>query len=318
MLACAMLLLAASSPPTFLHYASTPGEAARTSGLDDNNMKVVRTNSIENYAVVVLADAEDYRTAALVERFSLGWQVIDYVNACTLAARGIGASDRATLLAGVPASAQTRSDPQGCSAIDLADRGSAADVASIRKQLYSSIPLVWYFVATYGDFAAAYQPKTNPTYYHRAGGVWKKLIGGSSDEGATEAQLHAVGLSDEALCALGRCEFFHSPTGNTGCNVRDVSNDGPGGHFRAFEHACNGKWGRGYELGATGKPTVVCADDSVLDRGGIIDYGMKWYTENIDGATTTKLSCTSRTIGLTCTNGTGHGFFIARGESRMF
>jgi hypothetical protein len=262
--------------------------------------------------------------------------VIDYVNVCTLAARGIGASDRATLLAGVPASAQIRVDPEGCSAIDLADRGSAADVASIRKQLYSSIPLVWYFVATYGDFAAAYQPKANPTYYHRAGGAWNKLIGGNSDESATDAQLHAVGLSDEALCALGRCEFFHSPTGNTGCIVRDVSNDGPGGHLRTFEHVlrcdvigglvplpprthtCNGNWGRGYVLGATGKPTVVCADDSVLGRGGIIDYGMTWYAENFDGSTTTKLSCTSRTSGLTCTNGAGHGFFIARGESRTF
>ena len=340
-LALAVPLLAASTPLPVPNYAATPARAAivaTTPGSPPGSPRLiaVATNVVGDYAVVTVAYPGDSPSMAiLVKHFTFGWQAIDRAGDRELASRGIAASDRATLLSGVATIAVSRQD----GAYDLVDRGPAADIAAIREQVHSASSFWSLYVAVSGDFAVVDQPKTQPLYFRRTAGTWKRLIGGNSDESAPESAFHAVGLSDQTLCALERCRYFHSPTGNTGCVDRELHHDGPGGLigtptyvFRcdvvdglvpspaSAQSSCRSGSARGYELGQSGAPSVVCAGDSVLDRGAVLDYDRSWQELAYGNYAKEKagISCTSRSSGLTCTNESGHGFFIARGESHTF
>jgi hypothetical protein len=59
---------------------------------------------------------------------------------------------------------------------------------------------------------------------------------------------------------------------------------------------------------------VMCAGDPgpflVESKARVLAYGTSWHAGG--------LSCTSRRTGLTCTNRSGHGFFISRERWRLF
>jgi hypothetical protein len=112
---------------------------------------------------------------------------------------------------------------------------------------------------------------------------------------------------------------FRTPTGNIGCGYDKFSGEpahlrcdiGTGLRPRPGRPAgCDLDWGFGYAMGKTGRATVVCAGDTVLDRRApVLRYGQTWRR---DGFT-----CVSRSTGLTCTNLSGRGFFLSRQQSRL-
>ena len=113
---------------------------------------------------------------------------------------------------------------------------------------------------------------------------------------------------------------FRTPSGNIGCAYS--SGLGPGPSLRcdirtglrprpARPRNCDLDWGDSYELGPTGRATVVCHGDTAIDpRSRVLRYGSRWQR----GAFT----CVSKKTGLRCRNRSGHGFFLSRQHSYRF
>ena len=69
-------------------------------------------------------------------------------------------------------------------------------------------------------------------------------------------------------------------------------------------------YGQGLQMRQTGAATVVCAGDTAMGGAKIIPYGTTWRYGGF--------ACSSSRNGLRCTNRSGHGFLIARGEAYRF
>ncbi len=69
-------------------------------------------------------------------------------------------------------------------------------------------------------------------------------------------------------------------------------------------------WGQGFVMGVTGRAQVVCAGDTAMGSNTIVAYGTKWRHAGF--------VCASSTDGMRCTNKSGHGFFISRGQAYRF
>jgi len=67
----------------------------------------------------------------------------------------------------------------------------------------------------------------------------------------------------------------------------------------------------GLTLGRTGRGTVTCAGDTVMDRRArVLQYGRTWHGG--------PFTCSSRRTGLTCTSRAGHGIFLSRARWRVW
>jgi hypothetical protein len=74
---------------------------------------------------------------------------------------------------------------------------------------------------------------------------------------------------------------------------------------------CDLDYGDSVELSRTGRASLVCHGDTAIDpRARVLGYGHTWRRNG--------LSCTSRDVGLTCSNRSGHGFFLSRQRWRIF
>jgi hypothetical protein len=101
--------------------------------------------------------------------------------------------------------------------------------------------------------------------------------------------------------------------GNLLCSIRTAL------YARAAQNGCQARAGldwHGFELSTTGKAQPVCTGGVLYDIGRdtptfvVLAYGHTWRSHGF--------SCTSRTSGLTCTNGRGHGLFLSRASYRLF
>ena len=117
-------------------------------------------------------------------------------------------------------------------------------------------------------------------------------------------------------------EGFILPSKNIYCRIAEFSNK-PASNYLRCEIAsklrpmpvqpksCNLDWGNGLVLSKTKKAEVLCAGDIIYSPSLLtLNYGKTWKK---DGFT-----CTSATIGLTCTNLQNKGFFLNRQEWRSF
>ena len=96
------------------------------------------------------------------------------------------------------------------------------------------------------------------------------------------------------------CAIF---SGNLRCDIRSGLKPEP-------KRQCEGDW-TGLLLASRGKANPVCAGDTVVKKGSkTLEYGSKWKRNGI--------VCTSKTTGLRCRNGKGHGFFLSRDKWRKF
>jgi hypothetical protein len=69
-------------------------------------------------------------------------------------------------------------------------------------------------------------------------------------------------------------------------------------------------WGQGFVMGVTGRAQVVCAGDTAMGSNTVVAYGTTWRYAGF--------VCASSTDGMRCTNKSGHGFFISRGQAYRF
>ena len=106
-----------------------------------------------------------------------------------------------------------------------------------------------------------------------------------------------------------RTDAFKLPSKNIECQAWDNDLDQV---LRCDMHSpmrpmpkgdCDLDW-TGLTIGKTGKASPMCAGDTVAGDHPILNYGDTWRFKNY--------SCKSERIGLTCTNGTKHGFFMSR------
>jgi hypothetical protein len=101
---------------------------------------------------------------------------------------------------------------------------------------------------------------------------------------------------------------FNVPSGNIVCN------GGPyrGGHVLACTVFSEGS-ARGQKIWSmrpTGRVSVGFLKSSAATDFPTLSYGRSWPWLGI--------RCTSRRSGLTCTNQSGHGFFLSRQSQRVF
>ena len=125
------------------------------------------------------------------------------------------------------------------------------------------------------------------------------------------------------LCAVlpaaaqGQLVTFRTPSNNIGCGGETAKN----GYVRCDISAhswptprrpttCEFDYGGGLELQTRGRASFVCAGDTVLNRDRILRYGASIKIGRI--------SCTSRTTGVTCRNPAGHGFSLSKQAYRIF
>lgn len=111
---------------------------------------------------------------------------------------------------------------------------------------------------------------------------------------------------------------FRSPSNNIACaiwtgefaGVRcDIFSMTP--TYRKRPADCDLEWGSSFAVDAQGRGYLACVGDSVQDPGAFtLDYGRSVSL----GAFT----CTSEKTGMTCTNGQGHGFSVAKAKQKVF
>jgi len=113
---------------------------------------------------------------------------------------------------------------------------------------------------------------------------------------------------------------FSSPSGGIGCVWSDFDRrealrcDVVGGVVplppRPASCTTEVDYGQGYEMGATGRAVVVCAGDTARGSPNVVAYGTTWRHRSF--------RCASSRDGMRCTNRSGHGFLVSRGDSRRF
>lgn len=115
--------------------------------------------------------------------------------------------------------------------------------------------------------------------------------------------------------------FFRTPSGNIGC-VYAPAGSGFQASVRcdirsglkpkpARPKRCDLDYGDSYTLFRTGRAVVTCHGDTALDpQAPVLAYGKTWRRNG--------LACSSKAVGLRCTNPAGHGFFLSRARSYRF
>lgn len=114
---------------------------------------------------------------------------------------------------------------------------------------------------------------------------------------------------------------FRTPSGNIGC-VYSGGSAGKRPELRCDilsglrppprrPAGCGLDYGDSLELSEIGRPSPVCHGDTAIDpRAPVLAYGRTWRRSGLD--------CTSRSVGLRCSNRSGHGFFLSRQSSKTF
>lgn len=131
------------------------------------------------------------------------------------------------------------------------------------------------------------------------------------------SRLIILGLAAAALLAPSTAQAgaFQSPSGNIGCYITkgSVRCDIAEKNWPTPRkpRTCDVDYGQGLAVGKRGKAGFVCAGDTTLHAGPVLDYG-----ETIRRG---RFRCKSRTHGMRCVNRrNGHGFFLSREFAKRF
>ena len=108
--------------------------------------------------------------------------------------------------------------------------------------------------------------------------------------------------------------FFRTPSGNIycayfgslRCDIRSGLKPKP-----ARPAGCDFDWGQTLVLSRSGRTSVGCVSDSVLDPSArVLPYGTRWRRGG--------LTCVSKRTALFCFNPQSHGFSMSRSRSYRF
>ena len=128
----------------------------------------------------------------------------------------------------------------------------------------------------------------------------------------------ALGLLATAASAMALTSFV-TPSRNIGCigdrtevrcDIKTTSATPP-----KRPKNCDLEWGDAFQVGPKGRASGVCHGDTALPAPGQRGVRVLAYGTSI---TFKKITCTSRTTGLTCRNTAGHGFTLSREKIRLF
>ena len=112
---------------------------------------------------------------------------------------------------------------------------------------------------------------------------------------------------------------FQSPSTNIGCigdatsvrcDMRTTSAKPP-----KRPKSCHYDWGSAFEVNRTGRGHGLCAGDTALATPG---DGRRKLAYGKSIRLGPKLTCTSRTTGMTCRNTGGHGFTLSKTVIKLF
>ena len=138
--------------------------------------------------------------------------------------------------------------------------------------------------------------------------------------------LVAVGLL--ALASAGAASArtatlisFRTPSKNIYCLYSSAGPLGPAAlrcdirshlHPAPPAHSCvEGVYGESVSMTRTSAAHVNCISDTTYNpKAGVLAYGTSWSRDGF--------RCVSRSVGLTCTNQRGHGFFLSRESWRVY
>jgi hypothetical protein len=132
----------------------------------------------------------------------------------------------------------------------------------------------------------------------------------------------SLALTGSAAASHFGSKQFQSPSHNIGCvMVKAPANQG-GGEARCDiaehswtappkPHSCELDWGFGVVVGNHHKGDYVCAGDTALHQGPVLDYG--------DSIKFGGFKCKSNVQSMRCHNKqTGHGFSLSREQAKLF
>jgi hypothetical protein len=112
---------------------------------------------------------------------------------------------------------------------------------------------------------------------------------------------------------------FQSPTGNIQCGLYQ-GDQGASVRCDLLELvptytkqplSCEFDWGSSFAVDDVGKGYVACVSDAVGNpANGVLPYG--------EAVSLGGISCVSAKTGMTCTNGEGHGFTVAKAKQRVY
>jgi hypothetical protein len=113
--------------------------------------------------------------------------------------------------------------------------------------------------------------------------------------------------------------YFHAPAGNITCLISlgeyaearcDMKHLTPS--FTAAPVGCALNWGKSFSIAADDPiGQIPCVGDAAIDpAGAVLGYG--------ETISLWMFTCTSRKSGITCTNGSGHGFTISKAKQTLF
>jgi Family of unknown function (DUF6636) len=130
---------------------------------------------------------------------------------------------------------------------------------------------------------------------------------------ATAAAADRVVQISGALPTLGG-SGFRTPSGNIACEVDEHAAFGPFRGRRTLScvvfSASTARGQRTWSMRPTGTPRVAWIAANIATDVPSLAYGRRWRFEGF--------RCRSRRVGLTCSNRSGHGFFLCRQSQRIF
>lgn len=112
---------------------------------------------------------------------------------------------------------------------------------------------------------------------------------------------------------------FQSPTGNIHCSIYTWTGSAEvrcdlreyTASYSRRPPGCDLDWGMAFVVGASGPGVLGCVGDTMIDPGNpVLPYG--------EAVSLGGISCVSAKTGITCTNGEGHGFSVARAKQKLF
>jgi hypothetical protein len=138
--------------------------------------------------------------------------------------------------------------------------------------------------------------------------------------------LSAIALAVSAGAAAKALPGFRSPSKNITCLLQTDKPEfvtcgvAQADYATKLRHHCAAPpigvdWA-GFSLGQTGKGEVECTGGTLYDPGTehphyvVLAYGATWKQGGF--------TCSSKTTGVTCTNGHGHGIFLSRASYRTW
>jgi hypothetical protein len=126
---------------------------------------------------------------------------------------------------------------------------------------------------------------------------------------ATCSGVLAANLLAPAAGAVGMESGFVTPSGNIACEA-DLNPNGTRALHCVLFSASGTRGQKTWSMRTTGRAIVRYVQANVATETPILRYGKTWRWHRI--------TCTSRTAGLTCRNVSGHGWFLSRQRQRIF